>query len=334
MDREAGTAVCNCAAEASHRANLEQLETLVGETFALWSEVWVGFSWRAYYLNHTRRVRALCGRMAAAEEADPLVLDYASLLHDITKRYDGGILKDGSGKRVVDANGFWRTERLLPKDENRVTRLYERLNLHGMVHSVSGSRVVRALLREMGVCDELVRQVAVVIRDHVRPSDHGDPGGTRRPVESEVLHDADMLDANLGLVAFYRNIQIHTQRTAEDSAGGDPLLRYLRYLPSWIEMKEPFIPRMATRSGRRLALARQQRVQRVYAELREELQAISRTRANGLSGILDFFMSTNSDPDLERDRAFLERSWLPSRTATEAAKRFCTQLAREIAGLL
>lgn len=38
---------------------LARLSDLMRETFLLWDEPWVDFSWRHYYYEHTQRVRAL-----------------------------------------------------------------------------------------------------------------------------------------------------------------------------------------------------------------------------------------------------------------------------------
>jgi len=117
--------------------------------------------------------------MATLENGDPLPLEYAAILHDVTKRYDGEIVRDASGKRAVDANGFWKNERLLPAvgRGNAVTDLYEALSLGGSLRNVSGAAVGQALLTAYGLGAEFARRVATVIRDHVR----GSPDGTPEP---------------------------------------------------------------------------------------------------------------------------------------------------------
>ena len=68
---------------------LQKLIQLVKETFLLWNERWLGFSWRHYFFNHTQRVRALSLKIGRKENADLKKLEYAAILHDVTKRYDG-----------------------------------------------------------------------------------------------------------------------------------------------------------------------------------------------------------------------------------------------------
>src|SRR5918997_7056876 len=92
----------------------EEIEQVVVDTFARWDVVRVGFSWRKYYMDHTLQVQNLALRMAQDLDADPEQLRFAAILHDISKRYDGAILKDEQGKNVVDAEGFWLNETVPP----------------------------------------------------------------------------------------------------------------------------------------------------------------------------------------------------------------------------
>ena len=117
----------------------QDIEELVIETFELWDVNRVGFSWRKYYLDHTRQVQNLSLRMARDLDADPEQLRVAAILHDISKRYDGAILKDPEGKSVLDSEGFWLNETVPPARFNWVTGLYDRLELHGQIHHVSGA---------------------------------------------------------------------------------------------------------------------------------------------------------------------------------------------------
>ena len=118
---------------------LDRLNELVKETFLLWDEDWVDFSWRYYYFEHTQRVRALSLEIGRHEDADLRKLEYAAILHDITKRYDGKILRDSQGRRILDENGLWRNELLMPKRENIVTKLYREFDQFHKLHNVSGT---------------------------------------------------------------------------------------------------------------------------------------------------------------------------------------------------
>ena len=138
------------ATESTSKAALAEVEALVRETFALWDVVRVGFSWRNYYLNHTYRIRNLSVQMAAAEGGDADLLEMAAILHDITKRYDGNILTGPDGKRVLDEEGFWRNEMIMPDRSNWVTELYDELELQGLIHHVSGAVITDRVLGEYG----------------------------------------------------------------------------------------------------------------------------------------------------------------------------------------
>ena len=46
-------------AAVDHEKALAELDQLVAETYQLWDEEWVGFSWRNYTYDHMSRVRAL-----------------------------------------------------------------------------------------------------------------------------------------------------------------------------------------------------------------------------------------------------------------------------------
>src|SRR5260370_25937304 len=138
------------ASESGSKAALAEVEAVVLETFELWDVVRVGFSWRNYYLNHTYRIRNLSVQMAAAEGADADLLEMAAILHDITKRYDGSILTGPDGKRVLDEEGFWRNEMVMPDRSNWVTKLYDELELEGMIHHVNGAVITNSVLDQHG----------------------------------------------------------------------------------------------------------------------------------------------------------------------------------------
>lgn len=317
-------------AAAAYAGMIAALEQEVAQTFGLWDKAWVGFSWRAYYLNHTQRVRALCRTMSGLEDADPLVLDLSALLHDITKCYDGETLTDATGKRILDGDGFWRNQPLPPAcgRRSRVTDLYDTLALKGTLHSVSGSRIASELLASSGVAEGVVSRVARSIRDHVRPPTMPVDDW---PVESRVLLDADTLDANMGLVAFYRNVQIRFHRTQQQGGPVD-LREYVSYLPTWLEMKEGFVDRMATVTGKRLAIERQERNRLVYQWLREELADFEENRQHGVLAIIALFVDANDAPDLETQRRHLNTTWLASPRPTPRARQFCHWLDQEVAG--
>src|SRR5207237_34596 len=85
------------------------------------------------------------------------------------------------GKRVVDKNGLWLNDYLPPKRANRLTRVYDELDLHRTVHSKSGARIADRLLNEYGLPDDFRRHVEEVIHTHLMPGPDSSVEGRRRP---------------------------------------------------------------------------------------------------------------------------------------------------------
>jgi hypothetical protein len=293
---------------------LAEIERLVRETFELWDVVRVGFSWRHYYLNHTYRIRNLSVQMAAAEGGDPDLLEMAAILHDITKRYDGEILTGPDGKRALDEEGFWRNEMVMPNRSNWVTELYDALELQGLIHHVSGAVLTDRVLGEYGFEAPYRETVAEVVRGHLKPENLGEAelNHRYRLVESRILYDADTIDPNVGLTAFYRNIQITAGSLLRRGATLD-LEAYVRGLPRWVGMKDEFIRKMLTERGREIAAERQQRNRQLCAQLEDELAEFALNDAYGMLGCVRYLMTDAADPSLHRHARGLREEWLPQR---------------------
>jgi putative nucleotidyltransferase with HDIG domain len=298
----------------------DEIERLVVETFSLWDVRRVGFSWRKYYLDHTRQVQSLALRMARELDADPVQLRHAAILHDITKRYDGAILKDGEGKNVLDGEGFWLNETVRPDRRSWITELYERLGLQGQIHHVSGAVMTDAVLQEFGLEQGFIGPVSKIVRGHLKgkvpPEVHDE---RYREVEVRILYDADTIDPNVGLTAFYRNIQIN----AGSALGrGEPidLRTYVENLPRWVTMKDNFREQMLTERGREICDERQARNREVMRQLGEELSDEALNRRYGLLGVLEYLFTNPEDPSLHAHAAGLREEWLPERERMLAAE--------------
>jgi hypothetical protein len=329
---------------------LKELEGLVRETFLLWDEKRVGFSWRHYYFNHTQRVRTLSLSIGRNEGADLRKLEYAALLHDITKRYDGPFLTDESGKRVVDEDGFWRNEMLPPNPDksNIVTRLYEEYDQAHKLHNVSGAFIAGTILRKYGFPEDFCDGVSSIVLTHLKPSGSNTEKMERfsSNLEGRILYETDTIDSNLGLVAFFRNIGIHTYNMVRRT-GKAELKAYIEGIPRWLDMKEDFLPRMQTYTGRKIGEARQRRNWEIWSQIAREKEDFELNEVYGVLGIVKYFMSCCEDPNLQEQMGYVENQWIPERRemlASENSRReeaersldsavnFHSLLAREIRG--
>lgn len=329
---------------------LKELEELIEETFMLWDEKRVGFSWRHYYFNHTQRIRMLSLSIGKNEGADLRKLEYAALLHDITKRYDGQILTDENGKRVVDEDGLWRNEMLPPNPSksNMVTQLYEEHNQAYELHNVSGAFITGMILRKYGFSDDFCDGVGAIIRAHLRPTGSNTEKiqAFNRNLEGRILYEADTIDSNLGLVAFFRNIGIHTHSMMRRMGKAD-LSTYVDGIPRWLNMKEDFLPRMQTDTGRKMGMERQKRNREMWSQIEQEKENFELNEVYGILGIVKYFMGCCEDPNMREQMAYVENDWVPERKvmltsensgreaaeqSLERAIRFHSLLAQEIRG--
>lgn len=319
---------------------LAELEDLMVSTYALWDEDWVGFSWRNYTADHVRRVRALSRTLALREGADARALDFATLLHDITKSYDGEILlKDG--QRVLDEHGFWLNEFLAPARANLVTQLYDEMEMRGTVHHDSGARIASRLLFERGYPATFCAHVAEIIRSHLKVTEESS-------VEGKIIYDADTIDSNIGLPALYRNLMINLRgRDKQAQAEGKPdataalesdpeaFLRpwILERLPGWVGNKDrDFVSRMSTESARQLAGARIERLGVLVDQLAHELGDFERNLQHGRLAVLWYFTRHRAGARLSTQITHLQTIWLDEHEATDDARAFVAALDEEARG--
>lgn len=322
------------------RTVLAELEVLTRETYQLWDQEWVGFSWRNYTFDHVIRVRNLARTIATRENGDLRVLEFAATLHDVTKSYDGEImLRDG--QRVVDADGFWLNEKLPPARQNRVTELYERLGLSATVHHYSGARIARALLSQYGYDDPFCGAVEEIILAHLKPRPTSTPA-------ARSLYDADTIDANIGLPAFYRNLRITIHRLEQEAERDGKALdaeleaklpsflaSYLgEKIPAWIDGKrDDFIPKLTTETGRRLAQDRLNRLRNEVAAMAAELEDLSTNLERGRLAIVRRFLFRRRNPSLTSEIDDLVHHWIGTSNATRGARELLRRFQDEISGI-
>ena len=292
---------------------LNELETLVNETFALWEHNRIGFQWRHYTWNHTMRVRALSMELGKQEGGDVKLLEVAGTLHDITKRYDGVILTDDNGQRILDPNGFWLNETLTPAGQNIVTELYDKHNLHGKVHHESGAVITENILGRYDFEPDFVAAATAVVLAHLKPMNltAEDFKLLYNRIENQILYDADTMDPNVGYTAFFRNIHIHSYFALQ--RGNFDLEDYVRNLPRWINSKQEFVDKLLTESSREVAQARQDRNQHLFLQMVDELDDMEINRKYGLLGVIEYFVGVTEDPHFLNQLDHLQNEWLPQR---------------------
>jgi len=290
-----------------------ELEKLVEETFELWDENRVGFRWRNYVLNHTRRVTSMCVELGKREEANTIELALAGTLHDITKHYDGVYLTDENGRRFVGEDGFWKNEILMPARSNIVTELYDKNNLYGTIHHISGAFVARKILERYELDQEFIDNVCSIIYAHIKPlhltSEELDQ--VYKKIEHRIIYDADTMDANLGFVAFFRNVHIHAPRAIQ--RGGFDMKNYIDSMGRWIESKQRFADGLFTESAREVAEDRQARKRSLHKELVSEKENFDLNMKFGMIGVIDYFVRQTDDPHFHAQLSYLQNKWMPER---------------------
>lgn len=238
-------------------AQSAHLEAVIRDCLADWPKQWEGFHWPGYTYEHTSRVRSLAGTLAVREGADPVVVDIAALLHDLSKP-------------------------------------------EGAEHARVGAKEAARLLHNLHLPADFIEAVHHAIHTH-----SGDNTPTH-PIENRVLGDADLIDANFGLVATWRFITIRAGRgsTLADTVAG---------FADWLPRKDELMHLLRSDAGRAVAAERSQTMHRfcedvvaAYADdTRQPLQRVIEHIAwdyhrASLTGQLPQLRELAADDDLAR----------------------------------
>ncbi|MGD8239205.1 MAG: HD domain-containing protein [Armatimonadota bacterium] len=127
-------------------------------------------------------------------------------------------------------------------------------------HGVAGAREAGGILRAHGVADELIGAVCSAIATHTGKNT------PEHPIENLVLGDADLIDANFGLVATWRFITI---RAGHET----PLPETIESMAEWLPRKDALMEKLLTETGLRIARERSVRMHEFCMDLRTALQA-------------------------------------------------------------
>lgn len=129
----------------------------------------------------------------------------------------------------------------------------------GREHAQVGAEEVRRLLADRGLPDEFTEAVAGAVKCH--------SGGNSpdHPAENLCLGDADLIDANFGLVATWRFITIRSGR--EEDLDGT-----IAAMAEWLPKKDALAELLNTEVGRQLAGHRSALMHRFCDELAAALE--------------------------------------------------------------
>ena len=189
--------------------------------------------------SHVLRVYGLAERIALAEGADIFIVRLAALLHDI------GRAEESRQKSIED------------------------------IHEELSARMAGPIMDELGVDGERKEAVlhAIVTHRHRR-------GGEPRALEAKCLFDADKLDSlgAVGIARSYLWLGEHGRSVyyaPEEYAGIDPKNNSPEVDSTQREwhIKLRFLKdRMYTETGRKIALERHERMERIMEEIEKEVR--------------------------------------------------------------
>ena len=142
----------------------------------------------------------------------------------------------------------------------------------GRQHAAAGAEEARQILMEHAVDEETLERVCAAITAHA-----GD-NTSDSPIENCALGDADLIDANFGLVAVWRFITIR-------SGHGMPLAETVVDMGRWLRDKDGLLPRLLNSSGRQVGRQRCQRMRVFCDAVMEEIALPAEGASYGLLAI-------------------------------------------------
>ena len=189
----------------------------------------------------------------------------------------------------------------------------------GRDHARIGAAETRGILAGLAVAPGLVDRVYNAIGCH-----SGD-NTAESPVENRCLGDADLIDANFGLVAFWRFITI---RSGYDT----PVCDTVRSMEEWLPKKDELLGMLLTRSGREIARQRAQRGWAFWEELKRDRHAPPANGEYRLTDVIQHIHSARGGSYLEQQLGELEQI-TQTRQHTRVVRVVCRSLRAEIAGV-
>ena len=190
----------------------------------------------------------------------------------------------------------------------------------GENHGAAGATEAERILNRHGVADEMLRAVCSAIATHTgsNTSDH--------PIENRVLGDADLIDANFGLVAAWRFITIRAGHQT-------PLSETIESMEEWLPRKDALMERLLTATGRRIGRSRSTRMHAFYLDLRAAFRRELQERRYSLAAAARHMANNHAtgrlSAQVEDIAAVAGRH---PEGAVAAVQKLCRLLRAEIAG--
>ena len=126
----------------------------------------------------------------------------------------------------------------------------------GREHAHAGAETSRVVLAECDLPDELCERVVHAIDSHAGENT------AEHPIENLVLGDADLIDANFGLVGTWRFITIR-------AGHGSSVEETIRGFRDWLPRKDELIELLNTEQGRAVAADRRERMHQFCAAIEQ-----------------------------------------------------------------
>lgn len=187
----------------------------------------------------------------------------------------------------------------------------------GRGHAHVGAEEARRMLSERGLPAEFVRAVAAAVAGH-----SGDNSPDDAP-ENLCLGDADLIDANFGLVGAWRFITIRSGR-------GEALADTIAAMADWLPQKDALADLLNTDLGRRLAAQRSAVMHRFCADLAAALEHGRHDR--GPMWLAEYFHRHSDTGRLQQQLAALNGNAPASRRPPASVAPLVRALSEEVAG--
>jgi uncharacterized protein len=192
--------------------------------------------------------------------------------------------------------------------------LHDLAKAEGKHHAQIGAEQAAQILAELGVDPDLTEAIRHAIDTHSGDNTH------EHPAENRCLGDADLIDANFGLIATWRFISI---RASRESTVPDTITA----MADWLPKKDELIDLLRTQSGREVALERSATMHAFCERVAEQLNSEPES-GFGILRLVDFIAANYERPVLET----LLASVLAESEVTDEVQEACRRLAAEAAG--